>query len=140
MDNVGAEREMPADVFEEDAARADLDDDAPDVRPEVAGVFRAEPLAGGAEGLARIARSDEIHDAAPLSASEGLEIVPDRRVIQGLVFHPCHESGCCVGFPLDVTHSPQSGLGDVHAKLEPAGSGAKREPVDPSGGMTASGM
>jgi len=103
MDDVEAEREMPADVLEEHAPRPRLDDDAPDVRPEVALVLRAEALAGGAERLARVARSDEIHSATPLSASEGLEIVPDRSAIQGLVFHPGHESGCSVGFPLEHT-------------------------------------
>jgi len=138
MDDVEAEREMPADVLEEHAPRADLDDDAPDVRPEVALVLRAEALPGGAEGLARVARSEEIHDATPLSAAEGLEIVPDRCAIQGLVRHPGHESGCSVGFPLDVTHSAISGLGDVHAKLEPSGAGAERDAVEcaPASGGT----
>lgn len=123
MDEIEAEREVPADVLEESPARPDLYEDAADVRPEVTLVGGAEPLTGSAEWLARVARSDDIHAAAPLSASEGLEIVPDRSAIQGLVFHPCHESGRCVGFPLDVTHSAISGLGDVDAKLEPASPG-----------------
>lgn len=130
MDEIEAEREVPADVLEEREPRPDLDDDPPDVRPQVPRIGRAEALASGAEWLARVARSDDIHAAAPLSASEGLEIVPDRSAIQGLVFHPCHESGRCVGFPLDVTHSAISGLGDVDAKLEPSGSRAEREAVE----------
>lgn len=134
MDDVEAEREMPADVFEEHASRPDLDDDAPHVRPEVARVGRAEALASGAERLARIARSEEIHRSAPRSASEGLEIVPDRSAIQGLVLHPCHESGCCVGFPLDVTHSAigtaEIGVGDGDTEFEASRSGAERESVE----------
>ena len=47
MDNVEAEAEVAADVLEEDESRAHLDDDAPDVRPEVARVAPPEPLAGG---------------------------------------------------------------------------------------------
>jgi len=29
-------------------------------------------------------------------------------MIQDLVCHPGHESGCSVGFPLNVTHAPVS--------------------------------
>lgn len=56
--------------------------------------------------------------AAPRSAIEGFEIVPDRCRIQGRVVHPGHESGRCVSFPLDVTDSAIAGLGDGDAKVE----------------------
>jgi hypothetical protein len=138
MDDVEAEREMAPDVLEEDPFRAALDDDAPDVGPEVALVSGAKTAAGGAEGLARIPRHHDIHSATPASAVEGPNVVPDRSPTQGLVFHPCHESGRGVGFPLDVHQSTISGLGDVKGEIEPSGAGAEREPAQEgrhSGGM-----
>ena len=70
--------------------------------------------------LARIAAMDDIHQAAPRSAVEAGNVVPDRRAIQGRVFHPRHESGCGVAFPLDVTNSSISGHSKVEAEVEPA--------------------
>ncbi len=66
---------------------------------------------------------------APRSAVKGLEIVPHRRRSQGLVFHPGHESGRCMSFPLDVTDSAISGLGDVDAEVEASIAGAQRKAV-----------
>ena len=105
--------EMIGDIFEEDDRGIALPDDASDVRPEVARIRFTEAAAGDRERLARVACSEDIHETAPWSAVEGCKVVPDRRRIQGFVFHPRHESGCCEGFPLDVTHSAISGTGDV---------------------------
>ncbi len=122
-----AEAEMMGDVFKEDEGRLDLTDDAGDMRPEVARVVRALALACDGERLARIARSDDIHRAAPRAAVEAGNVIPDRRVIQGLVFHPRHESGRSVGFPLDMAHSSISGQGDGEAEIDPARAGAEGE-------------
>jgi hypothetical protein len=89
-----AEAEMMSDILEEHEGWLDLADDAGDVGPEVTRVIRAPALARDGERLARIARSDDVHRAAPRAAVEGSNIVPDRRAIQGRVFHPRHESGC----------------------------------------------
>jgi hypothetical protein len=115
-----SEPQMIGDIFEEDDRGLGLANDAGDVRPEVAGIRLAETAARDREWLARIARSEDIHDAAPRPAIEGCKVVPDRRRIQGFVFHPRHESGCCEGFPLDVTHSAISGAGNVEAEVEAA--------------------
>lgn len=125
---------MSADVFEEADWRFNLAHDAGDVRPEVAMVFVAELLSGNAERLARVAAMDDIHHAAPRAAVEVGNVVPDRRAIQGLVFHPRHERGRSVGVPLDVTHSSISGVGDMEAEVEPTGSGAegKSEQASPA--------
>jgi len=119
---------MAADVFEEDPLGPALDDDTPDVRPEVARVTIAEAFAGSRERLTRISRSDDVHAATPASAAEGCKVVPDRSRSQGLIFHPGHESGRSEGFPLDVTDSLISGLGDVHPEVEASDSGAERKP------------
>ena len=118
---------MMRDVFQEDEGRLALPDDARDVRPEVPRVGRALALSRERERLARIARKDDVHAAAPRSAVEACNIVPDRSRIQGRVFHPGHENGRRVGFPLDVTHSPVSADGEMQAEIEPAGARTERE-------------
>lgn len=127
-----SEPQMMGDVLEEDEGRLAFADDARDMRPEMARVVRAEPLARDGERLARVARKDDVHTAAPWAAVEGGNVVPDRRVIQGRVFHPRHEHGRGEGFPLDVAHSTVSGAGDVQSEVEPAGTGAERQAEEAS--------
>lgn len=122
-----AEAEMMGDILEEDEGRLDLVDDAGDMGPEVARIIRTPALARNAERLARIARSDDVHRAAPWAAIEGSNVVPDNSLIQGRVFHPRHESGCGEGFPFDMAHSTISGDGDGKPEVEPASAGAERE-------------
>jgi hypothetical protein len=136
-----AEAEMMGDILEEDEGRLALADDAGDMRPEVARVIRTPALARDGERLARIARSDDVHRAAPRAVVEGGNVVPDRRAIQGRVFHPRHESGCGVGFPFDMAHSTISGEGDGEPEVEPARAGAEGEAEEAcvSGSGSASG-
>jgi hypothetical protein len=122
-----AEAEMIGDVLEEHEGRLDLADDPRDMRPEVARIVRAPALARDGERLARIARSDDVHRAAPWAAVEGGNVLPDRCAIQGRVFHPRHEDGRGVGVPLDMTHSAISGECEVQPEVESAGAGAERE-------------
>lgn len=122
-----AEAEMMGDILEEDEGRLDLADDPGDMRPEVSRVIRAPALACDRERLARIARSDDVHRAAPRSAVEGSNVVPDNSLIQRRVFHPRHESGCGVGFPFDMAHSTISGDRDGEPEVEPACAGTERE-------------
>ncbi|MBB5220087.1 hypothetical protein HNP73_000008 [Amaricoccus macauensis] len=136
-----AEAEMMGDILEEDEGRLDLADDAGDMRPEVPRVVRATALARDGERLARIARSDDVHRAAPRAAVEGSNVVPDRRAIQGRIFHPRHESGRGVGFPFDMAHSTISGEGDGEPEVEPARARAEGEAEEAcfSGSGSASG-
>jgi hypothetical protein len=116
---------MMGDILEEDEGRLDFADDAGDMRPEVAWILGTEPSARDRERLARIARSDDVHRAAPWAAVEGSNVVPDNSLIQGRVFHPRHESGCGEGFPFDMAHSTISGDGDGKPEIEPARTGAE---------------
>ena len=125
-----AETEMMGDVFEKDERGFDFADNAGDMRPEVPGVFGAEALTCQRERLARVARREDVHRAAPRSAVEGGNIIPDKCVIQGRVFHPRHEKGRGVGFPFDMAHSSISGQGEGEAKINATGSGTQREPVE----------
>ena len=122
-----AEAEMMGDILEEDEGRLAFTDDPGDVRPEVAWILGAKPFACDRERLARIARSDDVHRAAPRAAVEGGNIVPDNSLIQGRIFHPRHESGCGVGFPFDMAHSTISGDGDGEPKVETTCAGTERE-------------
>ncbi len=120
-----AEAEMMGDIFEEDEGRLDLGDDAGDMGPEVARVVSAPAFARDGERLARIARSDDVHRAAPRAAIEGSNVVPDNSLIQGRIFHPRHESGCGEGFPFDMAHSTISGKGNGESEVETARAGAE---------------
>ena len=136
-----SEVEMIGDVFEEHPFGCALGDDPDDVRPQVPGIFGAPAAAGDAERLTRIARSDDIHRAAPRAAVEGGNVVPDRHRIQGRVFHPRHEDGRGEGVPLDITHSAVPGLGRHEAEVEPSGAGAepKAEQASRAAGVNACG-
>jgi hypothetical protein len=122
-----AEAEMMGDIFKENEGWFDLGDDAGDMGPEVARVVRAPALARDGERLARIARSDDVHRAAPRAAVECSNVVPDNSLIQGRVFHPRHESGCGEGFPFDMAHSSISGQGDGESEVDATGAGTERE-------------
>jgi hypothetical protein len=123
-----SEAEMMGDVLQEHERRLALADDARDVRPEMARVVGAPPPSGDRERLARIARKHDVHRATPRAAVEGGKVVPDRSRIQGRVFHPGHEDGRGIGFPLDVTHSSIPVDGNMQTEVEPAGAGTEREP------------
>lgn len=121
----------PWDVFQEDEGGSYVTNCSDDVGPDPSVVVCSSSLAGLGERLAREPRSDEIHDATPLSALEGREIVPDRCLIQGLVFHPRHEDGRSVGVALDVTHTSVSPTqGEVESELEPSDTGAEGESIE----------
>lgn len=120
-----AHGQVPFDVFAEDPFRFDFAGDAGDLGPKVTWVAVTAAVAGIAEGLAWITGSEEMNAAAPRATVEGSQVVPDKRFTQGLVRHPCHESGRSVAFPLDVTDSSISGFSDVQAKVEAGVSGAQ---------------
>jgi len=123
--------DVPFDVFGKDGSGPDFADDPLDLRPKVTRVGFAATLAGIAEGLTRITGREDMNAIAPCSAVEGSKVAPDKRMIQGRVFHPGHESRRSVGFPLDETNSSVAGLGDGKAKVETAVTGAQGEAVKP---------
>jgi hypothetical protein len=122
-DFIKSEVKMAGDVFEENKSRFALSDDPGHVGPEVPGVSNSGATTSDGKRLARVSRRDDIHDSTPRVAVEGCDIVPHRRSIQGLVFHPRHESGRAEGFPLNVTNSSISVEGDVESEVEPSNPG-----------------
>jgi len=123
-----SEAQMMRDVFEKDEGRHAFVHDAGDVRPQMPRVVCSAPATGKRERLARIPRMDDVHAATPASAVEGRDIVPHRRPTQGRVFHPRHDDGRSIGFPLDVTNSAIGGQGDVETEIEAHRAGAQGEP------------
>jgi hypothetical protein len=128
---------VPRDVLAEETISPALGEDAEHLVDEEAVVASPAALAGDGVGLARVAANDAIHDAAPASSVEGGEVRPDRRRIQLARFHARDQPCGGKGFPLHVSDSARSGLGNVHAEVEPAGSGAEGDDVEPrcAGGM-----
>ena len=107
-DGLEAEGDVARYVFSKEERGSALAEDAPDVRPEVAGVFFPESFSGLAEGLTRVSCREDIHFSTPRLAVKGDKIRPDRRCIQGLFFHPGHESGRSVCVSLDPANSSVS--------------------------------
>jgi hypothetical protein len=69
---------IPWDVFAEDTIRPHAVNDADDVIEQPAGIVGAPLWAGQAVGLARVTRSDAIHDATPWARVEAGKVAPDR--------------------------------------------------------------
>jgi hypothetical protein len=67
--------------------------------------------------------SEDIHFAAPWATVEGGNVRADKSLIQGLVFHPRHESGRCIGVPLDVQNGSAVGHGELDSEVEPSDAG-----------------
>lgn len=106
------------DVLQEHEVGSYFAQDALEVRPQPALVFGAEATPRLTERLAREARRNEIHNTTPAFALEGREIVPDRRWIQSLVFHPRHESGRGESVEFDVTHAVVVSAGKGETEFE----------------------
>jgi hypothetical protein len=92
------------DVLQEEVLGCHVAHDLCDFRPKPAFVVSAQLLPSKAERLAGEAGSDEIHSATPCRTVERAEVRPDRSLIQLRLCHPRHESGRCVGIPLNVSH------------------------------------
>lgn len=80
-----SEPKVSAHVFEEHPIWLTLTEDSGDGRPEVAWVSGAEPLAGNAERLAGVTANDATHSSAPRACIEGVEVGPNRSLVQGVV-------------------------------------------------------
>ena len=115
------------DVLQEDEPRSHVSHDPGDVGPEPSLIIDTSTSTGGRERLARETGSDEINSATPRCTVEGDEVRPDRSLIQGLVFHPRHESGRCVAFPFNVSHGSGGDSGELEGELEPSVSGAEMQ-------------
>jgi hypothetical protein len=117
-------------ILEEAKSWTHLSDNPGDVWPEMPRIVGSAAFSCNRERLARVPPRDAIHDSTPRAAIEGLDIVPTRSLIQGLVFHPRHESGRRVSFPFDIAHGSGSGLGKFDSEFKSPDSGAEGQNVE----------
>lgn len=128
-DNVPVPKsKMSSHVFEEAPGGLNLSDDSLDRRPEVPRVCCPESLAGDAEGLAGVTANDSLHAAAPRATIEGVQVPPNRRVIQGTVRNTRSQDFAGSDFVFHVADRPSaSAQSAMHSEVETAGAGAEAE-------------
>lgn len=117
------------DVFHEDQGwAAELVDDAREVREDRAAALVGEAASesGGAVGLARWARKDEIHESTPAAATECGKVRPDRRRMQEAVLHTRDQTRRCVRFPFHVTNAAHR-AGERSAEVESPDAGKQAD-------------
>ena len=114
-------------VLEEAPLRPDLSNDSLDARPEMARVCGPEPLSGDAKRLARVSPNDSSHAATPRAAVEGVEISPDRRVIQGIVFNTRCQDFAGSDFVFHVADRASSRESQSDSSIESTGSATEAE-------------
>jgi hypothetical protein len=118
-----SESEVARDVLDEHEGRVAFAHDPHDVGPEVTRVFSPAASTCVAEGLARVARSDEIHDSTPRAAVEGSQIRPKRRCTQRSFLHARSQDFAGEGFDLNSADEASSWDRHVDAEVESPGSG-----------------
>lgn len=128
-DFIKTESDVTGNVLEENKSWLDFSDDSGNFRPEMTGISGTEPLPGLAEGRARVARNDAIHDSAPRAAIEGSKIRPNSRVIQGFLFHARIQDAADVTFPLNAADDASRRDRHSDADVEHPGSGAEGQDV-----------
>jgi len=104
--------------------------DPEDGGPEPSRIVGLSALPRGRPGLAREARSDEIHDSTPASSVEGSQVRPDRARIQPSVTHARRQDGGRKGFDLHVTYGADSRAGGVESERDASDPGAKSQLID----------
>jgi hypothetical protein len=78
----------------------------------VSRIFLAKAIPRNREGLAGVSGDEEPRQRSRELTNESSEarivergnVIPDRRSIQGLVFHPAHEAGRRFGLSLNITN------------------------------------
>lgn len=115
------------DVLQENESRSHVTDEPSDGRPEPPVIVSSTLLSCRRERLTGEPGSDEIHASTPRCTVERGEVRPDRSAIQGRVVHPRHESGRCVGVPLNVSHGSGRDSGESEGELESSVTGAEMQ-------------
>jgi hypothetical protein len=94
-----------ADVLQSEAPRTAIVGNVEDGEEQAASLaVEPGPAPGDADVLARESGSDAIHLAAPLAASEGCKVRPDRRRIERSRFHERDKLAGSRGFPFNVAN------------------------------------
>jgi len=122
-----SEPKVSAHVLEEAPIWLTLSDDSGDGRPEVAGVCGSEAFAGDTERLAGVSANDASHLSTPRAAVEGVQISPDRRVIQGTVRNTRCQDFAGSDFVFQVANCASAWQSQSDSKVESPGSTTEAE-------------
>ena len=129
QDGFKPEGDMAGDVFKKDPCGSELEDDAGDIWPEVAGIARTAALSGCAEGLAGISGKHRVERPAEGPGVEGPQIGPDRgrgEVPRGL---GRDEDGARPVLPFNEAACVISGLGELEAHIQASAACAEGQSV-----------
>ena len=89
-----------------------------DLGPKVSRIVLSTTFAGDTERLARVARSEAIHDSTPRTAIEGSQIRPQRRLSQAARFHSRRQVFAGEGFPFDPTNCASASQSQFQAEVK----------------------
>lgn len=119
-------RRKPWDVLDEDESRTDGLDDLGDVGPDPPLIVKSLAEPGAGDGGTGKAGTDHVHSEKWGGVQLCEVAAPNRRRLQGLVFHPRQEDGRCVSVPLNVSHHMESvPEGESEPEVEPSDAGAE---------------
>jgi hypothetical protein len=118
---------VPLDVLEEAEGWLAKLNSVCDDGPEVPGIVRSSPLAGGAEGLARVTPREDIHAAVKVAEWEGFKITPNRGRIKVPAFHARRQEAAGILLDLRVSDCSQARQHSSEPQVDTAVAGAKRD-------------
>lgn len=121
---------MVGDVFQEHDPRFNLANDAMDVWPNVPRIIASTTTTGFAEWLARVSRSERIHDSMPRSAVEGSQVRPNRCFIQATRFHCLSHDFDGSGFVFHAADRANIAESELQSHVETCATGTKAEVVE----------
>jgi hypothetical protein len=104
-------------------------DDSGELGPLPSVIFDSESFSRRRFSAARIAANEEIHEATPRLAVEGVEICPTRRWSQGAFFHASSKDCGRKHFDLDHADDARIGNGQSEAFIEGTDPGAEGQDV-----------
>jgi hypothetical protein len=119
--------DVAVDVFKETELGAQKSNSICDKGPEMSGIFRSKSISGGAEWLAGVAPSKDVHAVTKVFPWEGFKIRPNRCWVHVSRFHFSDQVGTREGFDLTKSDCAQSWEDSFKSKFNAAVSSTKAE-------------
>lgn len=129
-DLLESEAKVSGDIFGKHDARFDFANDSMHVWPQVPRIICSAASTGETEWLARVARSDAIHDSTPRFAVKSPQIRPDRRLRKASRFHARRQEFSGEGFPFHPADRASVSQSQLQSEVKTSASGAQAECVD----------
>jgi hypothetical protein len=119
--------DVSVDVLKEAELGAQKSNSICDKGPEMPGIFRSKSISGGAERLAGVASSKDVHAVTKVFPWEGFKVRPNRCWVHVSRFHFRNQVGTREGFDLTKSDCAQSWEDSFKSKFNAAVSGTKAE-------------